>query len=317
MEFIDCPKCLRRLRAPEVGSRSILRCPSCKHVFRAGQAGDGNGSVAAGANARPAPEAASAARQDAAAAEAPGSDAAGAPAGAAEPRPEDFTGQVMLTPEDEALLREFGSGSGLLELTREAYEMSVTGKPAGRTKSSRLPPEAEKLPGQLPPAGEADRQFQVVGTALALANKLVQAHKAELERARRSALLGWIAVAALALVAAGSLAWGVWQSGRANTEQVKATGLNSTLTTVASQLSEERLRMPKLTDDLEAAQKERRLLQAELAAAKEGLIQAKSDTLVATARLDAASARLEALKAEMGRAGAATRPAMTQPAARE
>ena len=178
MEFIDCPKCLRRLRAPEVGGRSILRCPSCKHVFQAGQAGGGDGSDAAGAGARPAAEAANAARRDAVAAEAPAPDAVGAPAGAAEPRPEDFTGQVMLTPEDEALLREFGSGSGLLELTREAYEMSVTGKPAGRTNSSRLPPEAEKLPGQPPPAGEADRQFQVVGTALALANKLVQAYKA-------------------------------------------------------------------------------------------------------------------------------------------
>ena len=123
-------------------------------------------------------------------------------------------------------------------------------------------------------------------------------------------------MAALALVAAGSLTWGVWQSGLANTEQVKATGLNSTLTTVTGQLSEQRLRMPKLTDDLESARKERQLLQTELAAAKEGLIQARAETLVATAKLDATNARLEALKVEVERAGATTRPA-SQPAARE
>jgi hypothetical protein len=98
----------------------------------------------------------------------------------------------ILSAADEALLRDLGSGSGLLELTREAYS---TGDVHNRNVATVPAPGA--LPagadGVGPVSESGDRQFQIVGTALALANKLVQAHKAEVKRARFNSLLAWSA----------------------------------------------------------------------------------------------------------------------------
>jgi len=84
----------------------------------------------------------------------------------------------ILSAADEAMLREFGSGSGLLELTREAFDVQAS----ERARSHPL--AAAPSPDEM-----SDRQFQIVGTALTMANRLVTVYKGELARTRRISLI--------------------------------------------------------------------------------------------------------------------------------
>jgi len=307
MGYLNCPGCARRLRVPDSLSPMELQCPACRHTFRS----DG---VALDEEAvRPAAEAPASADPAGQGAPLLGPDAAGR----------------ILSKADESMLRDYGSGSGLLELTREAMSLSANGAAAPQA----APPAA---PAAGPSSGETDRQFQIVGTALTLANKLVLAHKTELARTRRHAALGWSLLAATTLAAAAAGWWAVRQSGLTELERLSATNLSTRLLDANAQLAEHRSGERRLTEELAAertehraarteltaARNECRAVQADLAGAKEALGERKGAAAALTAMLDAANARIAGLAADVQRLQselAAARPpdgqrSTTQPA---
>jgi hypothetical protein len=208
------------------------------------------------------------------------------PAPAAAPLPaapqKPLANQHILSAADEAMLRDFGSGSGLLELTREAYSVSphldVNNRPV-------------ELPIS-PPVGESDRQFQVVGTALTLANQLVQAHKAELVRSRRSGRFALILLASVVVVAAGLLGWGISNLGKVNLEQANANNLTRNYDT----------EIRRTAGEVESSKVQVSKMQADLAAAREQLAEAKAIATVLEANLKQANAGLAQINAELGAA---------------
>ena len=310
MGYLNCPGCGRRLRVPDSLPLMEIQCPACRHTFR------GDGVALEDDAAHPA--------ADPKLAEPP---AAEDPAGRAAsiPNPHAAAGRI-LSKADEAMLRDYGSGSGLLELTREAVGLSAGGAP-----SPQAAPAAAGHSG-----GESDRQFQIVGTALTLANKLVLAHKTELARTRRQAALGWSLLAAMTLAAAAAGWWAVRQSGlteleRANVslERLNVTNLSDRLLDANGQIADHRAREPRLAEEIAATRKDHRASQAELAAerndhratrgelsaarneyralqedladAREALGERRGAAATLMGLLDAANARIAALAAEVQR----------------
>ena len=261
MGYLNCPSCARRLRVPDSLSPMELQCPACRHTFRS------DGVALEEAPAR-------------ASAEAPAAGAEAAPAGP------DAAGRI-LSKADESMLRDYGSGSGLLELTREAMSLSANG-----AASPQAAPAAAPAPAG-PSAGETDRQFQIVGTALTLANKLVLAHKLELGRSRRHAALGWSLLAAMTLAAAAAGWWAVRQSGLTELERMSAGNLAARLQDANVQLAEHRGREPIAAEELATVRKDLRAAQTELSAAKEALAEAKQSLAQKSGAVEALTAKLE------------------------
>ena len=299
MGYLNCPGCARRLRVPDSLSPMELQCPACRHTFRS------DGVAIEELPARPA-----------AAPELAGPSPAAEDADEESPiaNPQAAAGRI-LSQADEAMLRDHGSGSGLLELTREAMGLSAGGPAAPQAAPAAAPAATQS-------SGELDRQFQIVGTALTLANKLVLAHKTELARTRRQVTLGWSLLAAMTLAAAAAGWWAVRQSGlteleraNVNMERRSAENLAARLLDANAQIAEHRSREPRAAEELAASRKDHRTTQAELAAArgehdkalaelaaaKESLAEKKGSAEALTAKLEAADARVATLAAEVQR----------------
>ncbi len=239
MGYFNCPSCSKRLKVPDSDKPVTLRCPSCKAVF------DG-----LSGNARPAddeiPEKKQPSQEEDHDEELFHSDAGADSAD-------------ILSKADEAMLRKFDSGTGLLELTRETYQETLVGQ---QGNSSISPGESE---GPLSPAQrEAERQFQIVDTALTLANKLVLTHKTELKRTRRNALIAWLTVVAMSAGVVVSLLWGTMKSDSANVERARADSISDQLSAAESSLNEEKGKMAKLAEELETVRGDLRKLAEEL-----------------------------------------------------
>jgi len=318
MGYLNCPLCKRRLRVPDSLEPLELRCPACKHAFRSDGRDPEEEALAAGG-----------------AADASGGPAAESPDEDARVEAAFVTSDAaagrILSKADEAMLREFGSGTGLLELTREAYSTPPGGAGAAAGPGAAFaPPE-----GALPAKEELDRQFQIIGTALALANKLVLAHKGELGRARRQSTLGWSLLACMTL-AAGALGWwAVSQSGRTDLERAQGANLSQRLADANRERDEYKAQIPKLREELAADRAEHKTTRDELKTAEKSLADAReslatkkgeADTLTAElkgtrAQINSLGQEVERLTASLAAANAgaassdvATRPATTRPA---
>ena len=315
MAYMNCPNCEKRLRTPDGDKPMVLRCPVCRQVFNSSS----NGQKPLGA-----PSAAGAA--------APAT--AGGQADA--PAETDAELNVQLSAADEAMLRGYDSGSGLLELTREAYGTSLDSWGSGGQGGVDLDA------GGAPPA---PRQFQIVATALGLANRLVATFKAELVRTRRNARLGWALVAVLVAVGAVGLWWGTSQVGSTEVHRAKADDLTKRAADLEARLSEEKAENAKLTGRLDTLRGEQVRLQGELTTVRADLAESKAKVQILTAEQKAAADRIAAvaaelqdakagidrlttdledarasiasLKAELEVAKSAAAPPATQPAARE
>jgi hypothetical protein len=275
---VECPNCRRRLRAPEGFTNASLRCPVCRHIFRQ----DGNGQPAQPASVADEEPLGAAGQQE------PGSEQVG-----------ELTAK-MLSQADEALLREYGAGSGLLELTREAYEVSgLTGREERKNAVEVLLAgmAAQQAENPAPAALQGGHQFQVVTTALTLANRLVLTYKFELTRARRLLLVAWVAVVVLTLLGVVALWYGTSQSGEAEREKLRS-----------SMLTQEQARM---TQDYERMAQE----QTRLSAESQGVRNARDAVLDSQATIHEQSTRILQLMAELDKYRGATRPA-SQPADR-
>lgn len=295
MAFTNCPKCARRLQVPDGSQEMTLRCPACKHTFRATTPA----AEPAMANVNPALE--------------NGQDL--------DQEDSDFgtlgEQRRILSAADEAMLREFGSGSGLLELTREAIELS---------------PGQAKMPASAPGPMDADqeemsdRQFQIVGTALTMANRLVQVYKSELTRTRRISLAAWIAAAAMVAVSVLIFWWGMNKSNSADIEkrisETVAADLGrsrseakSAKENFAQELDDARKTNEKaqaelttLRGNLEDARSETRKTLTELSSAREAAAESKGSIQVLTNNLSVANAKVLALEAQVAQLRAASRP---------
>lgn len=297
MEHVNCPQCGKRLRVPRSDKAASLRCPACKHVFEVPPS-----KPAAPAESIP-PMAANEVLNSHA--EVKGGNA------------------TILSAADEAMLRDFGSGSGLLELTRETYgAMDV------RSDDAPAPAMGTIVGPKSTGSAEFDRQFQIVTTALTLANKLVSAHKNELVHARKSARLGWIVTAAVVVLSFAVFGWGMLQYSSA----VNLPGLKTNLVEKQADLTakqaellaaqndfrkdkQDRETELKLTrDDLRKLQEEHRVLQGNLGTAKEDLAKANASVQMLTGNLEKASQKNDKLLADLERAKASqptTLPAVT------
>ena len=303
MAYTNCPKCEKRLVVPQTSSALSLRCPACKHVFNTG----------------PSPEAADETDKPEAPAETPAEQKDGDGfdfALGSQPR--------ILSAADEAMLRDLGSGSGLLELTREALELQ-----AGERSRGALAPPSDQPPGDL-----SDRQFQVVGTALTMANRLVEVYKAELARSRRLALTAWIAVAAIALSGIVTFWWGMSKSGSADVERSTAASERSAAASLKNDLAdekanvlkeeartqeeklrtqEEKAKAVKLSADLDAARNDDRKTQADLSKTKDELSKARQDLTKSQADLESANVRTSDLESQLNWMRTATTSPATRP----
>jgi len=338
MRYIDCPGCSQRLRAPDSDKPMVLRCPACKTVFdsatrtavpvgaAAGVAGGGEGRAGAGLLG--------------------GEDVGG-----------------TLTEADEAMLREFGTGTGLLDLTRDSFydtmvrqaispddpaepsDSGDAGEPAqdkARAGSAPAPAAQAARPGLTggaqaggeaapqppaarlvpkPPRGgaEAERQFQIVATALTLANKLVLTHRSEAARARRSATGAWLTAVVLLAAAGAAALWATQQSGRADLERTKAGGAADRLKLAEDAAREEKSRQTKQAGELDAARADYRKVQtdlsdartradtlrADLTTAREALAETKAAVQVLTAAEAASKASMADLTRQLDQARAA------------
>lgn len=281
MAVVECPNCRKRLRAPEGSTNASLRCPACRHIFRH----DGNGQAEQ-------PASVAAQRLGEASGSEQGSEQVG-----------ELTAK-MLSQADEALLREYGAGSGLLELTREAYEVSgMTGREERKNAAGALlagmaaqQQRAEEPP---PPAMQGDHQFGVVTTALTLANRLVLTYKDELARARRLLLVAWVSVAVLTLLGIVALWYGTSQSGQLDRERDRTISLE-----------DQQLRLGK---DLETA----RLEGLKAMASRDAVIadQGEANKVVRESQVRLLQVMSELEKYRAASAAIATQPA-SQPAAR-
>jgi hypothetical protein len=251
-----------------------LRCPACKHIFRAAGAVAGGRGESHGDGQAPLGQEGQFLHTD----------------------PSD----TSLSKADEAMLREMGAGSGLLELTRETFEVSVAGRGAEAARPGRSAASAEALPEVSPTVRDhPDRQFQIVGTALTLANRLVSAYKGELQRTRWSARLGWATVAVLVVLSATALWWGTNRAGLVELERLKVASLSQGLPAAAGGGQGART-----ADESEPA--------------RQALSENRALVRILAADLEAANARLASLTAELERSKAAlqpsTRPTGTAPA---
>ena len=297
MAHVNCPNCKTRLRAPDTKASVMLRCPACRQTFTASSRESGP----------------------------PGGEGqnTGGPAANGEEPGQKFSKA------DEAMLRDFGSGTGLLELTRETYDTGLDAARSGAQEDQA----AGGRPGFVPPPmDDPHRQFQIVATALSLANKLVQTHKAEAARARRSALLAWISVAALAALGATAIWYGTRLAGSADLEQAnalnqleleraKAANLTANLADGQSRLAEEKARASKVSETLENVRKDLKAVQGELVTLSQAVGEGKATAQILTTDLKAARNKITELTAELARAKSTPAPetqrapgAATQPA---
>ena len=296
MAFTNCPKCARRLQVPDGSQEMALRCPACKHTFRTTPT-----STTAPATASINSEVEN------------GQDL--------EQEDSDFgtlgEQRRILSAADEAMLREFGSGSGLLELTREAIELSP-----GQAK---IPASA---PGPMDAAQEemSDRQFQIVGTALTMSNRLVQVYKSELTRTRRISLVAWGAVGAMVAVSVLIFWWGMTKSNSADIEKRISETVSADLGRSRSEAKSAKENFAQELDDarktnekaqaelttlrgnLEDARSETRKTLTELSSAREAAAESKGSIQVLTNNLSVANAKVLALEAQVAQLRAASRP---------
>jgi hypothetical protein len=270
MAYLNCPECKRRLRVPDSLEPLELRCPACRHAFRS----DGDPVELRGE-----PEAEEPADEL-------DGDAAEEPAFVAS----DATAGRMLSQADEAMLREYGSGSGLLELTREAYSPSSGPAPAGPAFAPQEAASQSK--------GELDRQFQIIGTALTLANKLVLAHKGELARTRRQSSLGWALLAAMTLSAAALGWWAVSQSGQTNLAREQNLNMADRMREAVRDRDELKVQAPRRAEELSAERADHKATLAELKAAKDALSKAKEDLAFRKGETDTLTAELAVARRE-------------------
>ncbi|MEI8197081.1 MAG: hypothetical protein WCI73_14370 [Phycisphaerae bacterium] len=198
MPFTDCPKCLARVRYPETPPGTNIRCTKCGQTF-------------------PAPAPPSAPTPAAIGAALPAASATAAPrvatSGVAHDEPFELKrpGRIF-SAADEAMLRELGSGSGLLDLTSEALQ---TGEWQPHASGDDLAGGGGR--------DLSDRQFQIVGTALTMANKLTEVYKGELARARRLSLGIWSACALVLVGGLFAFGWGMVEFNAAKLEQTRST----------------------------------------------------------------------------------------------
>ena len=332
MPYVNCPNCEKRLKAPEGADPMSLRCPVCRHVFNSSANGKEpvGATSAAGTYAAVAASGQADAPDDAARqADAPANDDGRAAA------PDEGL-DLQLSAADEAMLREYDSGTGLLELTREVYGTSLDSWGSGG------PGEGNLHAGGAPPE---PRQFQIVATALSLANRLVATFKVEVVRTRKAARLGWILVAVLAVASAGGLWWSTRQAGSIQVQMARADGLTKRAADLDARVSEEKDEKAKLTSQLDLLRREQARLQGELTTAGTSLAESEAKVRIATIEQEAADnrtaavatdlqeatgeidrlttdlkdarANIASLKTELAVAKAAATPPATQPAAPE
>jgi len=258
MGQVTCPNCKKVLKAPDTSTPRALRCPACKQVFEYSGNGQSVGKLTVDG------------RSSAFAVKlVNGIEAAGAPL------PSSAGGAAtILSDADEAMLREFGSGSGLLELTREAYTGGVGDvheKPAVIAPAPNPSEEHEHTPVEL------ERQFQIVGTALTLANKLVLAHKGELGRTRSAQRLALIVLTCLALLLAGAFAWAMTLRKDVDVARKDVDIANMQSAGLQKMLDDEKARSAKKDEDLAAAAKLHAGLQEQFTTAKSDAARAGAD----------------------------------------
>lgn len=270
MPYTDCPKCLVRVRYPETPPGANIQCTKCGQTFPAPAQ-------------TPAPVAIGASVPAAA-------DTASSRAGTSRVTPDDPFGFErpgrIFSAADEAMLRELGSGSGLLDLTSEALQ-------AGSMEWQQRANGDELAGGGI--RDLSDRQFQIVGTALTMANKLTEVYKGELARARRLSV-GVLSACALILVAGlFAFGWGMmefnaakleqsrWSSSALSADQLKqqvgdlrtqvgdlkgqATELKTQLGEVKGRYEEEKARASALSTELQTAKTRSAELQSQVEAA--------------------------------------------------
>jgi len=277
MALSSCPHCKKTLKVPDDSTPRALRCPLCKKIFEhTGTNGDTRQTLDGRRSAFSVAL----------------SKSGEAPAGSNGNRGVHTTlstgTSTILSDADEAMLREFGSGSGLLELTREAY---TNGNPGDVNVQVTLPANAprhatavsppiqapERAAAQAPAApqsatggghtdagsSEFERQFSVVSMALTMANKLVLAHKAELTNVRSNQRLAWAIVGVLLLVFFGTAYWGL--NHRHDAETTRTLAANAQIIfdkdkqkaeTLEKELAVSKLNYDKTIDQLRASQTE-------------------------------------------------------------
>lgn len=294
MATVTCPGCQRKLKAPDSDKLVTLRCPSCRRVFDLPAAHGGNG------------------------------DSIPVAAKVEEEAQTDGSALInILSAADEAMLRDFGSGSGLLELTREqigtAGDVHVAdGGPAFGTGT---------LISEDVPAVQGERQFQIVATALTLANKLVLTYKGDLIRTRKNGRLAWICVAAMAMLVAGIFGWGMLQYGSNSGEQSKTTAAQgrvddaqkqiATLAAAGEERKAELARLKtandKLQSQLDTARDEARSAAGQASGTQEKLTLSEASVGVLTANLETLKLKNEQLVDQVARLKAAQSQPTTQP----
>ncbi len=276
MAYVSCPDCNMRFLVPDATKSATLRCPKCTHTFASplpsatAPTAGGNG-----------PQ-----RDD---------NQFGSSAG-------DIASRI-LSASDEAMLRDFGAGTGLLDLTREAIGIGPGDRPRGPRS------------GYGAAADMADRQFQLVCTALTMANKLVDVYKGELARTRKIMLVCWAAVGVVLAGAIATLWWAGAASGAASLERSRAQDRSERLANLESTMREERDSGGKLAAALKAVTDEARqnrgdLLKAQVDLAKthEELTAAQASAQVLTANLETANLKIVQLQ-KQAQGEPATQPA--------
>jgi len=221
---------------------------------------------------------------------------------------------ITFSKADEAMLREYGTGTGLLDLTREVYGTSPAESAGAQSPPHEQPAVESQAGGASGRSDDATRQkLQIVGTALSLANRLVEVHKGDSERARHGARLAWCAVAVLVVVG-GALLWlTTRQSGQMDVQQVHATVLREKLTDAEDRLTQQHSRVRALIDELDAARADRRDLRAEqsrlldeLASSREALAKSKADAELLKSQL--AGLKAVAIVGQLPNPEASTQP---------
>jgi len=275
MAYVDCPKCYARVRVPDSSAEATVRCPKCSHVF---------------APTVPSPAAAG---------------AAGGGSARDELRTDPFNYGHMdrpariLSAADEAMLREFGSGSGLLEMTSEAMQSGPIELPHRNS--------ADELAGV---RDLSDRQFQIVGTALTMANKLTEVYKAELARARRMSMVVWSASALILIAAVVAFGWGMGQASTASLERSNVTNSTEKAANFKTLYDKEEARGTALAAELQTVRAEARKAQGDLAAARELASQSQTTIQSLNAELQNAKTKVTQLQGQLDVArAAATMPA--------
>ena len=315
MALSTCPHCKKTLKVPDDSTPRALRCPLCKKIFEhTGANGDGRQTLDGRRSAFSAAL----------------SKSGEVPAGSNGNRGTHTTTlstgtSTILSDADEAMLREFGSGSGLLELTREAY---TNGNPsdvnvqvtlpanAPRHATAVSPPAPTQAPAQAPaqapvhaPAApqpsagghpdmgspEFERQFSVVSMALTMANKLVLAHKAELTNVRSNQRLAWTAVVVLAILFVGTAYWGLNHRHDADTTRAQLAQAHEVITadkdrsaTQEKDLTKVKSTLELTTDQLRASQGEQVTLSNSLRSAEDRARSLETDLRKAKSDLEQA-----------------------------